>query len=175
MEMVRARGLEPPTLSGPDPKSGVSAIPPRARLPNPGTTLNSLKWGIDIRPFFVFQSPCVPTITSRPAAKGARHSAVKTTIAPQAIRRGRRHASCQLAWFCQNPACFSPDKMTGHAPISRNRSGVKIVVPSTVGEAANLFTRIPRQDLFETNEYLCCLKVWKSGYGGWHPGEQFAA
>src|SRR5438046_5908146 len=28
--MVRARGLEPPPLSGPDPKSGVSAIPPRA-------------------------------------------------------------------------------------------------------------------------------------------------
>ena len=30
-EMVRARGLEPPTLAGPDPKSGASAIPPRAR------------------------------------------------------------------------------------------------------------------------------------------------
>ena len=29
--MVRARGLEPPTLSGPDPKSGASAIPPRAQ------------------------------------------------------------------------------------------------------------------------------------------------
>ena len=30
--MVRARGLEPPTLAGPDPKSGASAIPPRAQL-----------------------------------------------------------------------------------------------------------------------------------------------
>ena len=30
--VVRARGLEPPTLSGPDPKSGASAIPPRAQL-----------------------------------------------------------------------------------------------------------------------------------------------
>jgi hypothetical protein len=29
--VVRARGLEPPLLSEPDPKSGVSAIPPRAR------------------------------------------------------------------------------------------------------------------------------------------------
>ena len=29
--MVRTRGLEPPTLSGPDPKSGASAIPPRAQ------------------------------------------------------------------------------------------------------------------------------------------------
>src|SRR6266850_5943843 len=29
--MVRARGLEPPILSEPDPKSGASAIPPRAR------------------------------------------------------------------------------------------------------------------------------------------------
>ena len=28
--MVRARGLEPPILSEPDPKSGASAIPPRA-------------------------------------------------------------------------------------------------------------------------------------------------
>ncbi len=28
--MVRTRGLEPPTLAGPDPKSGASAIPPRA-------------------------------------------------------------------------------------------------------------------------------------------------
>jgi hypothetical protein len=28
--MVRARGLEPPPLAGPDPKSGASAIPPRA-------------------------------------------------------------------------------------------------------------------------------------------------
>ena len=28
--MVRARGLEPPILAEPDPKSGVSAIPPRA-------------------------------------------------------------------------------------------------------------------------------------------------
>jgi hypothetical protein len=32
-KMVRARGLEPPTLAGPDPKSGASAIPPRARCP----------------------------------------------------------------------------------------------------------------------------------------------
>src|SRR5690242_246475 len=31
-QMVRARGLEPPILSEPDPKSGASAIPPRARL-----------------------------------------------------------------------------------------------------------------------------------------------
>src|SRR5882724_9600267 len=30
-EVVRARGLEPPILSEPDPKSGASAIPPRAR------------------------------------------------------------------------------------------------------------------------------------------------
>ena len=29
--LVRARGLEPPTLAGPDPKSGASAIPPRAQ------------------------------------------------------------------------------------------------------------------------------------------------
>jgi hypothetical protein len=29
--LVRARGLEPPLLSEPDPKSGASAIPPRAR------------------------------------------------------------------------------------------------------------------------------------------------
>src|SRR5438477_282094 len=29
--VVRARGLEPPILSEPDPKSGASAIPPRAR------------------------------------------------------------------------------------------------------------------------------------------------
>jgi hypothetical protein len=29
--MVRARGLEPPILAEPDPKSGVSAIPPRAQ------------------------------------------------------------------------------------------------------------------------------------------------
>ncbi len=29
--MVRARGLEPPILSEPDPKSGASAIPPRAQ------------------------------------------------------------------------------------------------------------------------------------------------
>ena len=28
---MRARGLEPPILSEPDPKSGASAIPPRAR------------------------------------------------------------------------------------------------------------------------------------------------
>jgi hypothetical protein len=28
--VVRARGLEPPILSEPDPKSGASAIPPRA-------------------------------------------------------------------------------------------------------------------------------------------------
>ena len=27
---MRARGLEPPSLAAPDPKSGVSAIPPRA-------------------------------------------------------------------------------------------------------------------------------------------------
>ena len=33
-EMVRARGLEPPILTEPDPKSGVSAIPPRARYLN---------------------------------------------------------------------------------------------------------------------------------------------
>ncbi len=31
--MVRARGLEPPILSEPDPKSGASAIPPRAHPP----------------------------------------------------------------------------------------------------------------------------------------------
>src|SRR6266851_3545434 len=30
-KVVRARGLEPPILSEPDPKSGASAIPPRAR------------------------------------------------------------------------------------------------------------------------------------------------
>ena len=30
--VVRTRGLEPPRLSAPDPKSGVSAIPPRAQL-----------------------------------------------------------------------------------------------------------------------------------------------
>gem|GEM_PF-1233697 len=30
-EMVRARGLEPLSLTAPDPKSGVSAIPPRAQ------------------------------------------------------------------------------------------------------------------------------------------------
>ena len=30
-KVVRARGLEPPPLSGPDPKSGASAIPPRAQ------------------------------------------------------------------------------------------------------------------------------------------------
>ncbi len=30
-DLVRARGLEPPILSEPDPKSGASAIPPRAR------------------------------------------------------------------------------------------------------------------------------------------------
>ena len=30
-QLVRARGLEPPILSEPDPKSGASAIPPRAR------------------------------------------------------------------------------------------------------------------------------------------------
>jgi hypothetical protein len=30
-KLVRARGLEPPTLAGPDPKSGASAIPPRAQ------------------------------------------------------------------------------------------------------------------------------------------------
>jgi hypothetical protein len=29
--LVRARGLEPPILSEPDPKSGASAIPPRAQ------------------------------------------------------------------------------------------------------------------------------------------------
>ena len=29
-KLVRERGLEPPPLSGPDPKSGVSAIPPLA-------------------------------------------------------------------------------------------------------------------------------------------------
>ena len=29
--MVRERGLEPPPLAGPDPKSGVSAIPPLAQ------------------------------------------------------------------------------------------------------------------------------------------------
>ena len=31
VDMVRARGLEPPLLAEPDPKSGVSAIPPRAQ------------------------------------------------------------------------------------------------------------------------------------------------
>jgi hypothetical protein len=31
-KMVRERGLEPPPLAGPDPKSGVSAIPPLAQL-----------------------------------------------------------------------------------------------------------------------------------------------
>src|SRR5213594_1205053 len=31
-QLVRARGLEPPILSEPDPKSGASAIPPRAHL-----------------------------------------------------------------------------------------------------------------------------------------------
>jgi hypothetical protein len=31
--MVRERGLEPPPLTGPDPKSGVSAISPLARQP----------------------------------------------------------------------------------------------------------------------------------------------
>jgi hypothetical protein len=30
-KVVRARGLEPPILAEPDPKSGVSAIPPRAQ------------------------------------------------------------------------------------------------------------------------------------------------
>ena len=30
-QMVRTRGLEPLTLAGPDPKSGASAIPPRAQ------------------------------------------------------------------------------------------------------------------------------------------------
>src|ERR1051325_66411 len=34
--MVRARGLEPPILSEPDPKSGASAIPPRARVGTKG-------------------------------------------------------------------------------------------------------------------------------------------
>lgn len=29
MKVVRARGLEPPLLAEPDPKSGASAIPPR--------------------------------------------------------------------------------------------------------------------------------------------------
>jgi O-6-methylguanine DNA methyltransferase len=32
-EMVRTEGLEPPILSEPDPKSGASAIPPRAQAP----------------------------------------------------------------------------------------------------------------------------------------------
>ena len=31
IKVVRARGLEPPILAEPDPKSGVSAIPPRAQ------------------------------------------------------------------------------------------------------------------------------------------------
>jgi hypothetical protein len=31
IKVVRARGFEPPILAEPDPKSGVSAIPPRAR------------------------------------------------------------------------------------------------------------------------------------------------
>ena len=35
--MVRARGLEPPILAEPDPKSGVSAIPPRAHRLFTGT------------------------------------------------------------------------------------------------------------------------------------------
>ncbi len=33
LKMVRAKGLEPSHLSAPDPKSGVSAIPPRAQPP----------------------------------------------------------------------------------------------------------------------------------------------
>ena len=40
--VVRARGLEPPTLSGPDPKSGASAIPPRAHSIK-STTLECLR------------------------------------------------------------------------------------------------------------------------------------
>jgi hypothetical protein len=31
VKMVRERGLEPPPLAGPDPKSGVSAISPLAQ------------------------------------------------------------------------------------------------------------------------------------------------
>jgi hypothetical protein len=34
IKLVRERGLEPPPLSGPDPKSGVSAIPPLAQPGN---------------------------------------------------------------------------------------------------------------------------------------------
>ena len=33
--MVRERGLEPPPLTGPDPKSGASAISPLAQTPKP--------------------------------------------------------------------------------------------------------------------------------------------
>ena len=34
-KMVRERGLEPPPLAGPDPKSGVSAISPLAQVDEP--------------------------------------------------------------------------------------------------------------------------------------------
>ena len=47
-EMVRERGLEPPPLSGPDPKSGVSAIPPlaqRAEALLPRISLIARKFG----------------------------------------------------------------------------------------------------------------------------------
>ena len=36
-KVVRTRGLEPPRLAAPDPKSGVSAIPPRAQRLFTGT------------------------------------------------------------------------------------------------------------------------------------------
>jgi hypothetical protein len=40
-ELVRERGLEPPPLAGPDPKSGVSAISPLAQTGDKDATLNS--------------------------------------------------------------------------------------------------------------------------------------
>src|SRR6266581_3192434 len=70
--MVRARGVEPPPLAGPDPKSGVSAVPPRA--PRFGwerchDRVEAQAWNVRPRPasLDLGRAPNRPRLFARPA------------------------------------------------------------------------------------------------------------
>jgi hypothetical protein len=77
--LVRTRGLEPPTLAGPDPKSGASAIPPRAQpaagcpiLPSGAITRIESRWSERARELRQFG-----------------RNRLARTLAPPSLSRGR--------------------------------------------------------------------------------------